>query len=81
MNDKHCSRCGAKLIQREVGAENYGYSCSSYGYGPNSYGYEKYNRETGKKNFIKEYICPKSSWRDVFCLHDRYEAGGVYNKP
>jgi hypothetical protein len=66
----YCSRCGAKLIEGFVGAEN----CVDIDGIPL---YNKYSRNDGKRLYVKSYKCPKSRW---YNNHDNFTSGGVLLK-
>ena len=65
---KYCSYCGHEIKPIFVGAETeyYFYDCdATIPYG------DAYNQETGQRQYVAKYICPKfSKWFDT--KHDSY---------
>jgi len=58
-NEKlYCTECGNELKMTLVGAEKFYYVYSTGCFHP----YSKYNRKTGKRQYVKRYKCPNSKW-------------------
>lgn len=69
---KYCSYCGREMIEEIVGAELY--KRPSLIHGEIYYPYSAFNENTGKRNLIKKYSCPKAKkffsifYHDVYCV-------------
>lgn len=76
---KYCSYCGSELIEHDVPAEKYGSVFSRF---PITTPYSAFDSETGKKLFIKEYICPKWKGDSIFRdeKHNKYAKGKPFIK-
>lgn len=67
--DRYCSKCGMKMIKSLKSAVGYRvYPYAKY------YAYSKYDKETGKEQFLLNYKCPKKIW---FNNHDDVCVGQV----
>lgn len=64
-----CGSCGEQLLAFLIGAENYRDCYESGCYTP--YSHSPYNRETGKRQWVYSYVCPKyKKWADR--RHDKF---------
>jgi len=61
--NEYCGECGAKLLVRLVGAETLKESYYLLGIGDLSYRiYKPYNKQTGQRQYVKRFYCPKTRW-------------------
>lgn len=66
---KYCSKCGTKLIQSFVSADDV---FITHGFGMDEISYivgSAFNPDTGEPQFCRHYECPKKRW---FNRHDSY---------
>lgn len=67
---KYCSKCGAEMLKKKVGAEKFSIIA---GY-PLSIDYPEYNSVTGERNYAWHYFCPNRSrfLGGIFNSHDSF---------
>lgn len=63
-----CSECGSQMIESLICAENYVAYYESGSYRP----YSRFDRETGKRQYVYKYICPNKGKYNWFDKHDKF---------
>lgn len=75
---RFCSHCGEAMIEQDAPAEHYSRLLRVPVFIP----HEAYDKETGRKRFIKELKCPNFRGETLFRTekHDRYSIGQPFTK-
>jgi hypothetical protein len=53
-----CRGCGARLLIKKIGAENYEEGYMEFSYHPHS----PYNEDTGERQYVRYLRCPNKRW-------------------
>ena len=66
-----CSECGSQMIEELIPAEDYVSYYPDGSYNP----YSKFDKNTGRRQFVYKYKCPKGKgWRNN---HDEYTKDNI----
>ena len=80
-NKKYCSYCGAVMIECDAPAEKAKRDCCTFGGCYKVSMGTAFNTENGKKQYVKEFICPEHKEHRIFqSPHDRYYIDNVFAK-
>ena len=80
-NKKYCSYCGAVMIESDVPAEKTEKEYCTFGGCYRMSMGSPFNTKTGKRQYVKEFICPLYKERIFFSSpHDQYYIDDVFTK-